>query len=124
MRMPYFPDQVEPWLWHTLPQAVNYVVELDRVEPEEAHRQIHLALIAGALGLKWGAPGPHPHLSVPSQEDEPPVGGPLWKTAEFNWEAGTVLDNFDPMNRKPEHRVLLIWRPSLMSAFNDPKVRP
>jgi hypothetical protein len=112
----------DPWEWWTLPQAVNYLVKLDGIE--EARRQIHFALIDGALSLKWGAFGPPPNLSMLSRQEpempSPPVGGRLWETAEIDWEAGTVLDNFDPANEKHERRVLLVWRRHLEAAF-DPK---
>ena len=114
-----------PWDWSTLPEAVYYVVKLDGMEPEEARRQIHFALIDGMFELKWGAFGPPPHLSTMAQEPEmesPPLGGPLWETADIDWEAGTVIDNFDPANGKQERRVLLIWRRSLVNVF-DPKAR-
>jgi integrase-like protein len=108
----------------TLPQAVNCVVELDSIKPEEARRQIHLALIDGALWPKWGAFGPHPHLSILDQDPEPPVGDPLWKAADFDWEGGTVLDNFDPANGKQERRVLLIIAAFSSVSFQSERASP
>lgn len=80
--------------WISLPELITDVARIDQCGPDDARRQISSALADGAFGpLKWEDGRPSPSLgSATAPIDMPPTRLP--HSAEINWQAGTVRDDW------------------------------
>lgn len=103
----------------TLPEAVAFIVENNpTMTVADARQELLEALAEGALSIRWQdqwqqPPGPMP-VSWPS--DRPSFTGDGWKSADIDFDDGTVLvdeDEFGPARRRVLwlHRLLVrnIW---------------
>ena len=100
------PAELEHRKWLTLPEAVAYICAADRCERDDARQKLGKALAKGALGsLRWADAQPTPRVggaTIPL--DNPPACIP--ESADIDWEAGTVRDEWG--ETAPAPRVLLI----------------
>jgi hypothetical protein len=111
------PAELEHGQWRTLPDAVAHICAADCCDKDDAHRQLRKALADGALGmLRWENAQPPPRIggsTVPL--DNPPACIP--DSAEIDWEAGTVRDEWGKV--APAPRVLLILGLALRRYWPD-----
>jgi hypothetical protein len=108
----------EPSDWLTPPQAVALICTADQCDLECARQELREALADGALGrLRWKDEHSTPATGDAMVTLDPPGSDPHWNDVDFDWDAGTVRDDWS--DGVPRHRVLLIHRQRLKEHWPE-----